>query len=318
MGTSDEPGRDEVSEQRDAAMRAAAFAAVERLEALHDPLTAAHLAEGFVFEGRRVPLVNPQKGIFKPAAMPYLLSIRTVFPRPGARVWYDDQREVHAQIVEGREGVDYAFMGTNPEAAENRRLREAGERGVPLIYFLGIAPGQYQAVRPVFVADWDAGSLRARLVFGEGRGAAPAPPETAAERRYGLTLVRRRLHQARFRSAVIEAYGGRCALSRLPELRLLDAAHIVADRDEVRGQPVVPNGLPLSKLHHAAFDAHLIGIDPDFRLHVSDQLMGQDDGPTLAALKELHGETIHLPRREQDRPDRDRLAARFELFRAGA
>ena len=34
----------------------------------------------------------------------------------------------------------------------------------------------------------------------------------------------------------------------------------------------VPNGLPLSKIHHAAFDAHLIGIDPDYRLHVSDRL----------------------------------------------
>ena len=117
---------------------------------------------------------------------------------------------------------------------------------------------------------------------------------------------------------MIEAYGGRCALSRLPEARLLDAAHIVADRDEGRGQPVVPNGLPLSKLHHAAFDAHLIGIDPDFRLHVSERLLAQEDGPTLAALKDLHGGTIHLPRRERDRPDRDRLAARFALFRAGA
>jgi predicted restriction endonuclease len=43
--------------------------------------------------------------------------------------------------------------------------------------------------------------------------------------------------------------------------RNLDAAHIVADRDELFGQPVVPNGIPLSKIHHAAFDAHLIGID---------------------------------------------------------
>jgi putative restriction endonuclease len=36
---------------------------------------------------------------------------------------------------------------------------------------------------------------------------------------------------------------------------VLDAAHIVADRDEDRGQPIVSNGLPLSKAHHAAFDA---------------------------------------------------------------
>jgi len=48
------------------------------------------------------------------------------------------------------------------------------------------------------------------------------------------------------------------------EPRLLDAAHIVMDADEQLGQPVVSNGLPLTKIHHAAVDAHLIGIDPDY------------------------------------------------------
>ena len=56
------------------------------------------------------------------------------------------------------------------------------------------------------------------------------------------------------------------------------------------GQPVVPNGLPLSKIHHAAFDAHLIGIDPDYRLHVSGRLLDLHDGPMLEALKQLDGE----------------------------
>src|SRR5215208_5557880 len=60
------------------------------------------------------------------------------------------------------------------------------------------------------------------------------------EVRYGLRLVRQRLHQATFREAVLTAYGQRCAVSGLPEPRLLDAAHIVADRDEDAGQPVVP------------------------------------------------------------------------------
>jgi predicted restriction endonuclease len=43
---------------------------------------------------------------------------------------------------------------------------------------------------------------------------------------------------------------------------LLDAAHIVIDANEQLGQPIVSNGLPLTKLHHAAFDAHLIGSTP--------------------------------------------------------
>ena len=45
------------------------------------------------------------------------------------------------------------------------------------------------------------------------------------------------------------------------------------DADEQSGQPVVSNGFPLTKIHHAAFDARLIGIDPDFRIYVSDRLL---------------------------------------------
>jgi putative restriction endonuclease len=43
-------------------------------------------------------------------------------------------------------------------------------------------------------------------------------------------------------------YGGQCAISRLPEPRPLDAAHIVMYADEQLGQPIVSNGLPLSKI----------------------------------------------------------------------
>ena len=80
----------------------------------------------------------------------------------------------------------------------------------------------------------------------------------------------------------------------------------------------VPNGIPLSKIHHAAFDAHLIGIDPDYRLHVSERLLGQKDGPMLEALKRLNSGTISLPTRVKDRPDRNRLSLRFEQFKAVA
>jgi putative restriction endonuclease len=306
------------ADDTDTALRLAAFAHVRKLGMLHDAMTSEHLLAGFTFEGERVPLVNPQRGIFKPKRMQYLLSIRTVFPAAGRRVWYDDQREVHAQIYGGHEAVDYAFMGDDPASADNRWLREAWERQLPVIYFLGIAPKRYHAIAPAFIGDWDARGLKARVVFGEATAGEMAPPENAAERRYGLRMVKQRLHQAQFRAAVIAAYDGRCALSRMPEARLLDAAHIVADADERLGQPVVPNGLPLSKIHHAAFDAHLIGIDPDYRLHVSQQLLCQQDGPVLEALKSLNGEVIHLPRRAKDRPDRDRLAARFEIFRSVA
>jgi putative restriction endonuclease len=285
---------------------------------VHDHLTGTELKPGFIFEGYRIPLINPQRGIFKPQQMRFLLSIKTVFPKPGGRVWYDDQREVHRQIFEGDETVDYAFMGQDPDAADNRWLRDAFENQVPIIYFLGIAPGRYQAILPTFISGWDGNALKARVAFAAPEQETLAPPRDALERRYALRAVKQRLHQASFREAVIAAYDGRCALSGLPETLLLDAAHIMADKDEKFGQPIISNGIPLSKIHHAAFDAHLIGIDPDYRLHVSARLLDQNDGPMLEALKKLKGGTIHLPGRAKDHPDRDRLALRFERFKAAA
>src|ERR1700738_3586036 len=302
----------------DTLMRVAAFEHVRRLNEIYDHLTAAELKPGFVFRGDRVPLVNPQRGIFKPMQMRFLLSIKTVFPKPGGKVWYDDQREVHRQIFEGDETIDYAFMGKNPDAADKRWLREAFENRIPIIYFLGIAPGRYQAMLPAFISGWDAATLKAHVAFGIPDQDALALPENAVERRYALRAVKQRLHQASFREAVITAYNGRCALSGLPEPLLLDAAHIISDKHEQFGQPVVPNGIPLSKVHHAAFDAHLIGIDPDYRLHVSERLLLRNDGVMLEALKRLNGGGIHLPKRARDQPDRDRLAIRFERFKAVA
>jgi len=300
----------------DAVMRQAAVAQIERLAAGR-PLTSEDLAGGFQFRGDRIPLVNPQRGIFKPRVMRHLLSIRTVFPRTGARVWYDDQRHVHEQIHRGESAVDYAFMGNDPDAAENRWLRDAMLAQIPLIYFLGIAPGRYTAIYPTFVVDWSAASLVAKVGFGMPltKSVVALPPEP--ERRYALRLVSQRLHQATFREAVLAAYDGRCAISRLPERRLLDAAHIIVDRDEELGQPIVVNGLPLSKVHHAAFDANLIGVDADYRIHVSEQLFAMNDGPMLEqGIKAMRGKNILMPGRTIDKPDRDRLAARFEFYRA--
>ena len=302
----------------DARIRAAAFDHVRKLGEIHDHLTANELKPGFLFQGQRIPLINPQRGIFKPQQMRFLLSIKTVFPKPGSKVWYDDQRQVHRQIFDGDDSIDYAFMGQNADSADNRWLREALENRVPIIYFLGIAPGRYQAILPSFISAWDAKLLKAKVTFGIPEQGVLVPPETALERRYALRVVKQRLHQASFREAVISAYDGRCALSGLPEALLLDAAHIISDKDEIFGQPVVPNGIPLSKIHHAAFDAHLIGIDPDYKLHVSDRIMVQKDGPMLEALKKLHGGMLCLPNRMRDRPDRDRLAERFDKFRAAA
>jgi putative restriction endonuclease len=60
----------------------------------------------------------------------------------------------------------------------------------------------------------------------------------------------------------------------------------------------------------------LIGVDPDYRIHVSSRLLHRHDGNILRALQQLDGATIHLPKRTQDAPSRERLEIRFAQFKA--
>jgi hypothetical protein len=140
---------------------------------------------------RRHPLVNPQRGIFKPRQMAGLLSIRTVFPRRGGRVWYDEQREAHRQIYTGDESVDYAFMGTDPNSPDNRWLRDAMQQQIPIIYFLGTSPDRYQPIIPTFIVGWHPERLRVELAFGVIVGAsAQATLPASPERRYALREIK--------------------------------------------------------------------------------------------------------------------------------
>ena len=313
----------------DARIRLAAFAHVRRLERERGGiLTGRELQRGFEFEGARVAL-HAGHGIFKPQQMTRLLSIRTGIPERGGRVWYDDQLKDHDQLFTQSEYIGYAFQkhktrGQDPNLAVNQLLREACELRLPVLYFLGVGvkPKRYKA-SIVYLEDWDPRAFRVRAVFARPDRIDQIPvrldaaaPENAAERRYALRECRQRVHQPVFRAALVDAYRGRCAISGLPDERLLDAAHIVPDRDADLGQPIVANGLLLSKLHHAAFDQNLIGITPDYRLKISAPLRELCDGPMLELLKDDDGRRIRLPRRERDRPDPDRLALRYEQFRA--
>src|SRR5439155_19064943 len=102
-------------------------------------------------------------------------------------------------------------------------------------------------------------------------------PEDPIERRYAVRVTRVRIHQARFRGRVVPAYREQCAICRLKEVRLLDAAHIVGDVED-EGEPLVSNGLALCSIHHRAFDHDLVGISPDYEVRVSERLLYDEDG----------------------------------------
>lgn len=312
--------------ERDTAFRAAAFARLRALSPDGGPLPWALIDQGFTHEGSVHLFASQALGIFAPKAMGRILSIKTVHPKPArlgkGKFWYDDQAKQHEDILANGETLRYAMQGKDPTNRHNRLLADAYANNLPLVYFVGVAPAVYTALFPVYVAGIDAEGLMVDVaVAAQSTQTAPgfveapqAPPPDADTRRYTMRQARQRLHQGRFRTAVLEAYNGRCALSGLPETRLLDAAHIVPDADLDLGQPIIPNGLAMSRLHHAAYDAGLLGIDPTGRIHVSRALLAQQDGPILQALQALDGQRLRAPTNPRHAPDPARLEQRFALF----
>jgi putative restriction endonuclease len=294
----------------DDALRTACFASLAVLCAIHgeDVPYRGGLDAGFPFRGGRVPFLSPQKGIFRAAVQEgaAALSINTSASSP-----YDDE--------ETPDGFFYAYRAGPLDQPDNRALRAAYAQTAPLVYFIATRPGFYKPVYPVYVVGDD--PLRRRVLVTPGRMVGPLDERDPVllvgplERRYAVRETRARLHQARFRGRVLVAYSSRCTICRLREARLLDAAHIAGDL-EAHGEPVVPNGLSLCSIHHRAFDQNLVGVSADYDVHVSRRLLEDEDGPMLELLKAFHGRAIELPARPAWRPDRERLAERFERFRA--
>jgi putative restriction endonuclease len=301
-------------EGRDAAVRAHAFAFLtEKTAILGEVLPWSVLSAGFVFEGKRVPLIS-QQGIFKPAVLPEMpLTITTAPIREGEPRPYEDG-------IDERGLLNYRYRGTDPGHRDNVGLRLAMQRRAPLIYLFGVVRGQYMPAWPVFVVGDDPGDLCFKVAVDDQRlalGAKQAEAEQVvdARRSYLAAVTMRRLHQATFRERVLRAYHESCAICRLRHRELLEAAHILLD-GHPRGEPIVPNGLSLCKLHHAAFDRHILGIRPDYVIEIRRDILEETDGPMLLhGLQGVAGSRLILPHGSGNRPRPDFLEERYELFR---
>jgi putative restriction endonuclease len=244
------------------------------------------------------------------------LSITTVPTLEGQVRPYDD--------AFGEDGLlRYRYRGREdqplPDHPDNAGLREAQRLRTPLIYFHGIVPGRYAAEYPVYVVGDDRAKLTFTITVDERRFATLGnvdddSVETTIRRRYATRVVQQRLHQREFRERVLEAYQRHCAICRLRRDQLLEAAHIIDDRAEL-GVPVVTNGVALCSLHHAAFDAHLIAIRPDYEIEVRNDVLQETDGPMLLhGLQGFNGQPIRLPRADLQKPSRALLQLRYVQF----
>ena len=305
------------SEDPDWAIRAEAFKAVERLSIeAGGRIPWEAIDRGFEYRSERIKLASKAVGIFKPRQMSAALSIKTTRPRTGRVSWYRDQ----GAGMDTETGLVSYDLVHEQGHWTNEALRRAFDRGAPLIYFRAVESTWYEAIWPVWIDVFarEAGRVLLAAEDAEHRDVGSVQATRAAglsrERSYSKGTRKHRNHQAWFSSRTRSAYGYRCAFSGLALGKLLVGAHIKADEDE--GPASVTNGVCMSTLHHTAFDAHLIGVDPDLRIHVARAVMAANDGPLLASLQGLNRSTLRVPEDPMAAPDPEYLDWRFVRFEA--
>ncbi|HEX5836378.1 MAG TPA: HNH endonuclease [Anaerolineales bacterium] len=295
----------------DLQVRIAAFNwLAEQINSFGDVLPRKLLEQGFEFQGQRIPLVAPQ-GIFKPQALDLPLSITTAPKGPYADYFGKDNFLI------------YRYRGTDPNHRDNVGLRNVFELKRPLVYLHGIEPGKYLATYPVYIIGDDPSSLTFKVAvddavpvfeYAETSVSRQIAEVSDARHAYLTSTVKVRLFQRAFREKVLDAYRSQCAFCRLRHRELLDAAHIIPD-NLPEGKSIIENGLSLCKLHHAAYDSFMIGVTPDYIIHVREDILEEEDGPVLQhGLKGLHQSKLILPISRRHYPNRDALAWRYGRF----
>lgn len=276
----------------EAAIRMQAIQFVLALRERWVGIPASELRKFYVGDAR-VPL-TAQQGIFKPAVLSEPLSIRTALDGP------------YTDALDGSRAT-YAF---SPAPHENDGLKRCHDKNLPLIYFVQTKKKpdpEYIVFAPVFVTGWNDAERTFTIELSERQDGLIGSTSPASVRGIGIiqdgvitkeyvwTPVQRRLHQARFRNAVLAAYRTRCAVCVLRIRPLLDGAHLVPDRDP-KPTIVVSEGMALCPTHHRAFDAQMLRFDTNYRIRVELPAGSSVGDGEQAMLLDFDGRELRLPK----------------------
>ena len=300
-------------------VRLSAFAELRNRQASHgEVLPLDVITKPLRLDGRDIPLINRFKGIHKPAELDVALAVTTAAPKMGKTAPYDDRFDAQQMFrYHYRDAQTQTLTAHRQAEAENESVRRAMHASIPLIYFVGVRPGRYLPFFPVYVVR----DYPDEREFGLDLTGIPTTvwedvAAEAPEQGYRTQVVKSRIHQAAFRENVMTAYANHCTVCKLKRVELVEAAHIVADSDG--GPPVVTNGMAMCKLHHAAFDANVLGVRPDLTVAIRLDVLEEVDGPMLThGLQDFHNrQLMFTPKRAGDRPNKKFLERRFARFRS--
>jgi hypothetical protein len=274
------------------------------------------------FSTKTVRLVNQAKGIYKPAGSDYALSVRQTLNGPYADKPVNVREDGTWQFLYFQENANPAYRDTE---ATNRGLMRCYEDGIPIGVLLQTKPkpgATYRILGLALVADWQDGYFILEGFGPNGRVGASEdnnavvilqryeqlasddaefnPDDRGDERERQVAQVVRRRGQGRFRRRLIDAYGGKCAVTGCDALDGLDAAHISPYRGERSNS--IRNGLLLRSDIHNLFDLGLIAVDVQtMTLVLSDRLAN-------TSYRELSGSIIRMPLDKSRAPSAEALA----------
>lgn len=128
-----------------------------------------------------------------------------------------------------------------------------------------------------------------------------------------MSYIRQRVNQSFFHDIIMSSYDFKCCISGIRNAELLEACHIIDWSEDAANRCNPENGLCMNTLFHKAYDKFLIGINPDYTIVVSEEMLEKtDDKAFRKYLQGINKQRLTLPTRFF--PNRDLLDIHYTKF----
>ncbi len=110
-------------------------------------------------------------------------------------------------------------------------------------------------------------------------------------------IVKIRVNQSFFRSAVLAAYNNTCCITGINQSEFLIAGHIIPWSVDEKNRLNPRNGIALNALHDKAFELGFIAITPEYKIKISSALLKQKNDLSFEYFGKYENKKIILPSR---------------------
>lgn len=221
------------------------------------------------------------KGIYKPQDSAYALSISQRLDSP-----YSDQKPVYQQNGSWRYSYaqEESQRSISANLFTNQGLKKCMDDGVPVAVLVQLSKKpqltRYRMLGLAKVISWEAGffTLESTTLAGDGIAASEAADDSSNfsligvedNRKRTLKEITIRQGQGAFRSGLLTAYEGRCAITGTAVQQVLEAAHVTPYLGPETNH--VSNGILLRSDLHTLWDRGLVYLCDDLKFQLNSVL----------------------------------------------